>query len=80
MKKSVVLMALGLSLPGTVFADCSSNLNADQLVECITVEGSGANYQSWKKKHDKLADSSTTSPITGENVATVAPAAGKVEE
>ena len=80
MKTGVVLMTLGLTLSGTVFAECPSNLDADQLVECITVEGSGANYQSWKKKHDKLADSSTTSPITGENVATVAPAAGKVAE
>lgn len=80
MKTGVVLMTLGLSLSGTAFAECPSNLDTDQLVECITIEGSGANYQSWKKKHDKLADSSTTSPITGGNVATVAPAAGKVEE
>ena len=80
MKKSVILMTLGLSVSGAAFAECPSNLDTDQLVECITIEGSGANYQSWKKKHDKLADTSTTSPITGENIVSVAPAAGKVAE
>ena len=79
MKKSVVLISLGLSLPCAVLADCPSNMNADQLVECITVEGSGANYQDWQKKHESLAGAST-SPITGEDVATVTPAAGKVAE
>ena len=54
-------------------------MNADQLVECITVEGSGANYQDWQKKYEGLAGAST-SPITGEDVATVIPAAGKVAE
>ena len=78
MKTGVVLMTLGLTFSAAVFAECPSHLDTDQLVECITVEGSGANYQGWKKKHDKLADSATTSPITGEDVATVAPAAGKV--
>ncbi|MCW8855451.1 MAG: hypothetical protein OQK76_01850 [Gammaproteobacteria bacterium] len=80
MKRSVVLISLGLSLPCAVLADCPSNMNADQLVECITVEGSGANYQNWQKKHESLAGASSTSPITGEDIATVAPAAGKVAE
>lgn len=78
MKNSVFAITLGLTLSGTAFAECPSNLNADQLVECITVEGSGANYQSWQKKFDKLADS--TSPITGKKIADIKPAAGKMEE
>lgn len=80
MKISVVVGLLGLSLPGMASAECPSNLDDNQMVECITIEGSGANYQSWKKEHDALADDSTISPVTGKDVATVIPAAGKVAE
>ena len=76
MKTCVVAIALALSLPGTALAECPSNLDTDQLVECITVEGSGTNYQSWKKKHDKLADESVASPITGDKLTDILPAAG----
>ena len=79
MKNSVLAITFGLTLSGAAFAECPSNLNADQLVECITVEGSGANYQNWQKKFDKLADTSA-SPITGEKLVDIKPAAGKVVE
>lgn len=48
-----------VSSPG--FAACPSNMEVDQLVECITVEGSGSNYQNWQKKNAKLAGNSSES-------------------
>ncbi|MDH5472892.1 MAG: hypothetical protein OEY61_08540 [Gammaproteobacteria bacterium] len=77
MKKSMVMCVVMLALPIVVFAECPSHMDVDQLVECITIEGSDANYQNWKKEHDSLVDSSAVSPITGEDIVTVAPAAGK---
>ena len=55
---NILTITLGVMVAGSAFAECPSNLDTDQLIECITVEGSGANYQSWKKKHDKLVDNS----------------------
>lgn len=65
------------------FADCPNSLNAEKMAECITVEGSGANYQDWKKneyEHNLASDSeiasTTVSPITGTDIRTLQPAAG----
>ena len=35
-------------LSGAALAECPSDLNTENMVECITVEGSGANYQDWQ--------------------------------
>ena len=52
------------------------------MVECITVEGSGADYQDWQKNEYLInldtsnEVASTVSPITGTDVRTLKPAAG----
>ena len=78
MIKSVVMLVSMLSLSGVALAECPSNLEASQLIECITIEGSGSNYQDWQKQYEALADSSVTSPVTGESVVEVKPAAGNM--
>ena len=39
------------------FAECPLNMPTDELVECLTVEGSGENYQDYQLKlEEELAD------------------------
>lgn len=80
MKKIVIgLAACGFS--GLALANCPDSLNAEKMVECITIEGAGANYQDWSKAFynvEILANSeSIKSPITGTDIRTIKPAAGK---
>ena len=85
--KMKCLSGLVLVLTGSVaHAECSSAMDAEKMVECIMVEGSGANYQDWKKEFDKLAeDSSNSAPdqsmismtVPGADITKVKPAAGK---
>ena len=85
MKVISVLCVVGFS--GVVNADCPASMKADELTECIMIEGSGENYQQWKKEYDKLADISEQSKVEttvsmtvpGVDVTQVKPSAGKVE-
>jgi len=69
-------------ISSSAFAVCPDSLNAEKMVECITVEGSGADYQDWQKNEylinlDTSKEvASTVSPITGTDVRTLKPAAG----
>jgi hypothetical protein len=68
-------------ISGVAFAGCPDSLNSENMVECITVEDSGANYQDWQKNEylfnlDTSAEaSSTVSPIAGID-GTLEPTAG----
>lgn len=53
--KYIFAVTIGLLSSPVVFAQCDTNkLNADQLVECITVEGAGENYDHWKSEYAKI--------------------------
>ena len=41
-------------LSSVVLAECPSGLNTEKTIECITVEGSGANYQDWQKNEHEF--------------------------
>ena len=82
-----------LFVAGSVYANCPSTLNTDDLKDCIIVEGSGNNYQDWKQRYDHLTEIPThmeyesrydlenepifSRTIPGMDITKVAPAAGK---
>jgi len=76
MKLNIVIMLCGLFVTGLANAECPSSLSKAELAQCKDIESSGINYQQWKKDHKEMAEDSTKSPITGEDVRKVAPAAG----
>ena len=46
---------------GLASAECTRDMDAEMLAECITIEGSGANYQDWRASYEKrLLESGTT--------------------
>ena len=75
-----LLVLCGLALSNLAFADCPSNLKAEKIAECITIEGAGENYQDWSKKFYASNSLPKTkpeiSPITGKDIRTMKPAAG----
>lgn len=66
---------------GAAIAECPDHLNAEKTVECLTIEGSGANYQDWLAKFNttetEMVVASTISPITGSDVRNIKPASGQ---
>lgn len=77
MKTKVIVGLYGALFSGLALADCPDNLGAEKMVECITIEGSGANYQDWEKSFAKNIE--TESPknlITDAEIQTIQPAAG----
>lgn len=68
MKKSAISLILGMVFTVSAYANCPSNLDVDQLVECIAVEGSGSNYQDWQKNHAALgSDASDETTISSKD-------------
>lgn len=82
MKIKLMISLSTLLISATVYAECPDSLKTEKMVECITVEGSGANYQEWQKNEylhniePGTETASTVSPITGTDVRTLQPAAG----
>ena len=82
MKIEILTGLCAFCISGVVFAGCPDSLNAEKMAECITVEGSGADYQDWQKNEYQYnletssEVASTVSPITGTDVRTLEPAAG----
>lgn len=53
--KYLMLLIPGIFTSQLVLAECDSNkLNDDELVECITVEGAGEDYENWKREYNKI--------------------------
>ena len=47
-----IIMLTGMCaffLSGVALAECPSSLNAEQMRECITIEGASSDYQDWQK-------------------------------
>lgn len=82
MKIKVLTGLCTFCISGVAFAGCPDSLDAEKMLECITVEGSGANYQDWQKneyQHNLETSTevvSTISLITGTDVRTLDPEAG----
>jgi hypothetical protein len=47
---AVLFMGM-LSLSTHAISECTSDMNAEIMAECITIEGSGTNYQDWSKNY-----------------------------
>jgi hypothetical protein len=84
MKQQLMISLCVFSVSGVAFANCPDNLNSEKMAECITIEGSGANYQDWLADFNNAGSSETTtstiSPITGTDVRTIQPASGNNTE
>ena len=79
MKQQACLLIVGCMSSGIAFADCSEKLDAETLIECITIEGSGADYNDWRKKFAQQAlpdDAMPKSALTDKDIGAIAPAAG----
>ena len=78
-QQACVLMVASCLVSGLTYGQCSDQMDVETLTECITIEGSGADYQEWKQDFDKQLSSSDglLSPITGKDIREMAPAAGK---
>jgi hypothetical protein len=79
MKQKLIVMLCALFVTGIAHAECPSNLSKAEMAQCKDIESSGVNYQQWKKDQKEMADESTKSPITGEDVRSIEPAAGTEE-
>lgn len=76
MKFNTIAIVCGLFVTGVANAECPSSLPKQEMMKCQEIEKSGANYQQWKMKHKGMAEDSTKSPMTGQDVQSVKPAAG----
>jgi len=84
MKQKLFISLCVFSVSGVAYANCPDSLNSEKMAECITIEGSGTNYQDWLADFNNGASSETTvstiSPITGTDVRTIQPASGNNTE
>jgi len=69
MKSKITFILCGLFLTGLAHAECASTLDKEALIKCQANEATATK--------NEMAKKSTVSPITGKDVTTVAPAAGK---
>ncbi len=81
MEMKLLIGVCAISISGVVYAECPNSLSTEKLVECVTIEGAGENYQDWLAEFNKVDSNdliaSNVSPITGEDIRSVKPAAGK---
>lgn len=53
--KNVIVLAFGLLATSMAYANCNGEkLDATKMVECITIEGAGENYDQWKQEYAKI--------------------------
>jgi len=80
MKVKILTGLCGCVISSMSFADCPKSMNTETMMECIMIEGSGANYQEWLEKfNENLSVSEPApeiSPITGTDIRSIKPAAG----
>ncbi len=84
MKLKLLVGACVLFISSLVYAECPKDLNVEKMVECLTIEGSGENYQDWLVEFNQAdttetttATASTISPITGSDIRNIKPASGR---
>ena len=72
--KAKILVGLSVFLiSGVTYAACPDSLNAEDMMNCLSIEKAGGNYQDemMKAESDEMV-----SPVTGTDVRTIQPAAG----
>lgn len=53
--KNIFVLAFGLLATSMAYANCDvKKLDATHVVECITIEGAGENYDHWKQEYAKI--------------------------
>jgi len=77
MKLNIIAILCSFLVTGLAQAECTSNMDKKEMLKCQEFEKAGANYQEWKRERKHMANQSTTSPITGKDIRSMAPAAGK---
>lgn len=77
MKFNTLIILSGLFATGLANAECPSSLSKQDIAKCQSLEKSGANYQKWLDQKAVMSGKSTISPITGKDVTSITPAAGK---
>ena len=80
MKLKLTVITFALLASGLANAECPASMDKEEFIKCQGIEKTGANYQEWIKKQKAMVSTPTTSPITGEDVTTVAPSAGTATE
>lgn len=73
MKIKIFAVLCGLLVAGLANAECPSSMSEAEMMKCQEIEKSGASYQEYMSQE---STESTKSPITGEDVTKMAPAAG----
>ena len=72
--KAKIIVGLGVFLiSGVTYATCPDSLNTEDMMNCLSIEKAGGNYQD---EITKAESDEMVSPITGTDVRTIAPAAG----
>lgn len=79
MKANLLVLFFGICAAGLANAECPASLDNYEMVKCQDIEKTGVSYQDWLKNQENMAEQSTISPVTGQDVRTVAPAAGAEE-
>lgn len=75
MKLNMTILLCGLFATGLANAECPASMDKNEFIKCQGIEKTGANYQEWLKE-SAMTDDATTSPITGQDIKSIAPAAG----
>lgn len=76
MKLRLLTLATALLITGAANAECPSNLQKMEMKKCQEMEKTGVSWQEHTKQMEMQASESNKSPITGEDVTKIAPAAG----
>jgi hypothetical protein len=80
MKMKILAVLCGCILTNIALAECPKSMDTEKMMECIMIEGSGANYQEWQKEFNAslsaTAPGSEVSPVTGTDIRSIKPAAG----
>lgn len=59
----VAVSTLGMVMVSTLaMSECRPEMGAEMLAECITIEGSGANYQDWRAQYEQAMRKSEEAP------------------
>lgn len=77
MKFKITVMMCSMFVAGVANAECPASLQQQDMVKCQAIEKSGIDYQQWKQAQNSMSSDAAVSPITGEDVRGVTPAAGK---
>lgn len=62
--KKILYSILGLTASTAAFANCDvQKLDAQQIAECITIEGAGENYDHWKAEYAKIGTGKSVNEV-----------------